>query len=178
MQGTRVPGSPWPITPLTIVLRFHAPLRALVLINVIFFFFFFPPPPPPAPAPALELSPFPRDKACACAIISSSLSRSFSHPWSQPSSASCSCVGACTAGLDPGIAVVPQTVRGALGLVDGEASDAKAEPWRWAYGGDDEASSTSTASTDPETSPGTKGWKSSAVKRVLEMLFLLRRACA
>jgi hypothetical protein len=59
------------------------------------------------------------------------------------------------------MAVVPQTVRGADGLVEGDASEAKPSPRRVGHGGDVEARSPSVAFASGVLLCA-RGWKSSA----------------
>src|SRR5436309_4413411 len=58
-----------------------------------------------------------------------------------------------SSGDDGGIKVVPHTVRGAPGLVDGDASEANDEPCLAVHGGEPPAAS---------TEGGASGWKSLA----------------
>jgi hypothetical protein len=121
----------------------QAPLLAVVLISVIFFPFlpFFPP-------PGLEALAF-RLISWTPATISPSCwsRRSFSHPCSQPSSCWLNCESegncACKSGDTGATAAVPQTVRGTVGEVEGDASEAKPDVVRLAQGGDAAVSATS-----------------------------------
>src|SRR6186713_1512098 len=67
------------------------------------------------------------------------------------------------------IAAVPHTVRGAEGLVDGDARDAKPWPRREGQGGDVDATSASLTGVASGTLLGARGWKSSA-ENLSEML--------
>lgn len=76
--------------------------------------------------------------------MSSSCSKSRSQPCSQPSLSGLSwrIGGGCSGGELGATAVVPQTVRGATGLVEGEAREAKDDPPGLLvdeYGGENEA---------------------------------------
>lgn len=130
----------------------HAPRRAVVLINVIFLPFlpFFPPPTaapdPPAPVPGLIWTSLLDPARLTPLILAASPSsrRSLSQPCNHPSSR---CRNSLSVGnkakpseSEPAAAaetaVVPHTVRCAVGDVEGEAREANPEVVRFGQGGE------------------------------------------